>query len=143
MLSSALGSRLASGGLGHEIEKGGSSCPSIPGWSLAPNNAPTLIQKRLNDYLSIRFDQAIRINPRLRTLKQDLTYHEVESLRACLMGEKIFGTTRLLVANILMATTRKKRRGLLSATDQTSISRAGQPRPLRPSSNPRAPNSHS
>lgn len=79
------------------------------------------ILKRLTDYLSIRFDQAIRINPRLRTLKQDLMYHELENVRTCLMGEKIYGATRLVVANVLMSDDERKRRGLMSPTDQTSI----------------------
>jgi hypothetical protein len=121
MPSSALGSRLASGGSGHELEKGRVVMSVDPRVVARAQQCADAIMKRLNDYLSIRFDQAIRINARLRTLKQDLTYHEVESVRTCLMGEKIFGTVRLLVANILMSDDEKKRRGLLSPSDQTSI----------------------
>jgi hypothetical protein len=79
------------------------------------------IIRRLNEYLSIRFDQAVRINPRLKTLKQDLLYHETENVRNCLLGEKIYGATRQCVAIVIMSDDEKKRRGLLSPSDQTSI----------------------
>jgi hypothetical protein len=79
------------------------------------------ILKHLNEYLSIRFDHAIRINPALRTIKEDLLYHEVENVRTCLMGEKIYGVNRMVVAKVLMGDDEKKRRGLMSPTDQNSI----------------------
>lgn len=92
--------------------------------SRAPNRShqyADAILKRLNEYLSIRFDQAVRINPRLKPIKQDLLYHETENVRNCLLGEKIYGATRQGVAIVLMSDDDKRRRGLLSPTDQTSI----------------------
>jgi hypothetical protein len=79
------------------------------------------IMNHLKEYIAIRFDHAIRINPRLRTVKEDLLYHEMENVRACLMADKIYGVTRLVVSLVLMGDDEKKRRGLMSPTDQTSI----------------------
>jgi hypothetical protein len=118
---SAFGAWLASDGPGRRLGKGRIVMSVDPKMVVRAQQCTDAIMKKLNDYLSIRFDQAIRINPRLKSLKQDLLYHEVESVRACLMGEKIYNVTRLVVASILMSDDEKKRRGLLSPTDQTSI----------------------
>lgn len=80
-----------------------------------------LIIRRLNDYLSIRYDLASRINSHLRHIKEDLMYHEMANVRRCLLGDKIFGPTRLHVSDILMSDDERKRRSLMSPTDQSSI----------------------
>ena len=80
-----------------------------------------LILSRLGDYLSIRFDQAGRINPQLKLIKQDLIFHELANVRRSLMGEKLYGPVRQGVAEVFLGDDDKKRRGLMSATDQTSV----------------------
>ena len=87
---------------------------------LTRQNAEAVI-KRLSDYLAIRFDLACRINPTLVNIKDDLMYHEVENVRRCLIGAKIYGAHRATVANVLMSDNEQRRRGLMSPTDQTSI----------------------
>ncbi len=79
------------------------------------------IMARLNEFLSIRFDHAARINPRLKIIKQDLIYHEMANVRRCLMGDKIYGPSRKKVADVFLGDDDKQRKGLMSPTDQTSI----------------------
>ncbi|MCE5230330.1 hypothetical protein LLG95_12155 [bacterium] len=80
-----------------------------------------MIMNRLNEFLSIRFDHAARINPKLKIIKQDLIYHEMANVRRCLMGDKIYGPSRRKVADVFLGDDDKIRRGLMSPTDQTSI----------------------
>jgi hypothetical protein len=80
-----------------------------------------LIISRLTEYLSIRFNLAERINPHLKSIKQDLLFHELANVRLCLMATKAYGPIRFGVADILMGDDDKKRRSLLSPTDQSSI----------------------
>lgn len=80
-----------------------------------------LIMNRLNEFLSIRFDHAARINPRLKIIKQDLIYHEMANVRRCMMGDKIYGPSRRKVAEVFLGDDDKTRRALMSPTDQTSI----------------------
>lgn len=90
----------------------------------SPKNAhrnAELIISRLTDYLSIRFDHAVRINSKLGEIKEDLIFHEIANVRRCLNGQKIFGPQRLIVADILLSDDDRKRRDLMSPTDQASI----------------------
>ncbi len=80
-----------------------------------------LISSRLIEFLSIRFDHAGRINPRIKAIKQDLIYHEMANVRRCLMGDKIYGPLRRKVSDVLLGDDEKIRKLLMSPTDQTSI----------------------
>lgn len=80
-----------------------------------------LIMNRLNEFLSIRFDHAARINPKLKIIKQDLIYHEMANVRRCLMGDKIYGPVRRKVSDVFLGDDDKPRKNLMSPTDQTSI----------------------
>ncbi len=90
--------------------------------SLTPSQRNTeAIIKHLEEYISMRFDQAIRINPELQTVKEDLIFHEMTNVRHCLNGDKIYGPVRHIVSDILLCDSRKRREGLMSSNDQTSI----------------------
>lgn len=89
--------------------------------SSAAERHTDMIMNRLNEFLSIRFDLAARINPRLKILKHDLLYHEMANVRRCLMGDKIYGPSRRKVADVFLGDDDKPRRNLMSPTDQTSI----------------------
>lgn len=80
-----------------------------------------LIINRLVEFLSIRFDHAARINLALKPIKQELLYHETSNIRRCLLGEKIYGPSRQAVADIMLSDDEKRRKGLMSPSDQTSI----------------------
>ena len=80
-----------------------------------------LIIQRLSDYLAIRFEHAGRIDPHLLTISQDVSYHEMANVRRCLLGSKLYGTVRMTVSDVFVGDDNKKRRGLMSPTDQTSI----------------------
>lgn len=80
-----------------------------------------LILNRLSDYLSIRFDLAGRINAPLKGIKQDLMVHELANVRRSLLSDKIYGPIKMSVTDVFMGDDDKKRRGLMSASDQTSI----------------------
>ncbi len=97
-------------------ERTGETKAPVPGERQAE-----LIMNRLQDFLSIRFDHASRINTKLKIIKQDLLYHEMASVRACLLGDKIYGPSRRKVADVFLGDEEKPRRNLMSPTDQTSI----------------------
>lgn len=88
--------------------------------SLATRQADKVLA-RLREYLSIRFDMAARVNETLAPIKADLMYHEMENVRHCLQGSKIFGPSRLSVSEVFLGDDEKRRGGLMSPTDQTSI----------------------
>jgi hypothetical protein len=75
----------------------------------------------LTEYLNIRFDHAGRINSVLISIKDDLVFHELANVRRSLMGDKLYGPVRQAVADVFVGDDEKRRRGLMSPTDQTSI----------------------
>lgn len=100
----------------------GGERPEDNGRALTPVQRNTeLIITRLVEYLSIRFDHAARINPGLRQIKQDLMYHELSNVRRCLNSDKIYGPMRVGVSDVFLSDDERKRRGLMSPSDQTSI----------------------
>ena len=90
------------------------------GLSISQRNAEAIIE-RLGEYLSLRFDMASRVNGRLKSLKQDLLYHELASVRRCMLSSKIYGPIRVCVADVFVGDDETRRRNLMSTTDQTSI----------------------
>lgn len=90
------------------------------GLTASQRNAEAILE-RLGEYLSLRFDMAARVNSRLKGIKQDLLYHELTNVRRCLNGTKIYGPTRLFVADVFLSDDDARRRNLMSATDQTSV----------------------
>ena len=75
----------------------------------------------LHDYLSVREQQAIRINPSIARVIDDVVWAQVENLRQILQGLKGFGPERLRVADILVGDDDLKRKALFSHSDQNSI----------------------
>lgn len=75
----------------------------------------------LRDYLSIRQQQAIRINPRIANVIDDVVWSQVENLRQVLTGLKSFGPERVRVADILAGDDDLRRKALFSHSDQNSI----------------------
>lgn len=91
--------------------------------------APTRVQDRnvdgilhyLEDYLAVREQQAIRVNPRIANVIDDVVWAQVENLRQILQGLKSFGPERIRVADILVGDDDLKRKALFSHSDQNSI----------------------
>lgn len=75
----------------------------------------------LNEYLSIRYDHASRINPNLKHMKLDLMYHEMSNVRRTLLSEKIYGPVKQVVTDVFLGDDDDKRRKLMSPSDQTSV----------------------
>ncbi|MCX7625608.1 MAG: hypothetical protein N2Z21_05290 [Candidatus Sumerlaeaceae bacterium] len=75
----------------------------------------------LHDYLSVREQQAIRVNPRIANVMGDVVWAQVENLRQILQGLKSFGPERIRVADILVGDDDLKRKALFSHSDQNSI----------------------
>jgi hypothetical protein len=96
------------------------SADRVPGAKPVNQNTENII-RHLNEYISIRFDHATRINPHLVHTKEDLIYHEMENVRRCLNSNKIYGPIRLMVSDVFMGDDQVKRRNLMSPSDQTSI----------------------
>ncbi|MGC8841636.1 MAG: hypothetical protein ACP5QZ_09345 [Candidatus Sumerlaeaceae bacterium] len=75
----------------------------------------------LHDYLNVRQQQAIRVNPRIANVIDDVVWAQVENLRQILQGLKSFGPERIRVADILVGDDDLKRKALYSHSDQNSI----------------------
>lgn len=75
----------------------------------------------LNDYLSIREQQTIRINPGVAGVINDMVWVQVTNLRRVMTKTKAFGPERLRVADILASDDENKRRSLFHHADQNSI----------------------
>ena len=75
----------------------------------------------LNDYLAIREQQTIRINPAIAGVINDMVWVQVTNLRRVMTKTKAFGPERLRVADILASDDESKRRSLFHHADQNSI----------------------
>ncbi|MCX7718046.1 MAG: hypothetical protein N2111_06535 [Candidatus Sumerlaeaceae bacterium] len=75
----------------------------------------------LNDYLAIREQQTIRINPGVAGVINDMVWVQVTNLRRVMSKTKAFGPERLRVADILASDDEAKRRSLFHHADQNSI----------------------
>lgn len=75
----------------------------------------------LHDYLNVREQQAIRVNPKIANVIDDVVWAQVENLRQILQGLKSFGPERIRVADILVGDDELKRKALFSHSDQNSI----------------------
>lgn len=79
------------------------------------------ILKHLHDYLSVREQQAIRMNSRISNVIDDIIWTEVEKLRQLLIKTKPFGPDRFRVADIFVGDDDMKRKSFLSHSDQNSV----------------------
>lgn len=75
----------------------------------------------MRDYLSVREQQAIRINPRIANIIDDLVWSQVANMKMVLEKQKGFGPERIRVADILVSEDELKRKALFSHSDQNSI----------------------
>jgi hypothetical protein len=75
----------------------------------------------LNDYLSARVRHAIRVNPRVANIIDDIVWAQVTNLRMVLEKQKGFGPERIRVADVLASENDLRRKALFSHSDQNSI----------------------
>ncbi|MBX7245829.1 MAG: hypothetical protein K1X53_10040 [Candidatus Sumerlaeaceae bacterium] len=75
----------------------------------------------LRSYLSLREQQAIRINPRVANVIDDIAWTQLTNLRMVMEKTRAFGPERLRVADILASDDENKRRSLFHHSDQNSI----------------------
>ncbi len=75
----------------------------------------------IRDYLEVRQQQAVRINPKLANVLQDIIWIQLENLRQVLMRLKAFGGEKFRVADVLAGADDGKRKALLSISDQNSL----------------------
>lgn len=79
------------------------------------------ILSHLRDYLTIRGQQAIRVNAKIDKVIPYIVWQELETLRLILQKQRMFGPDRIRVADILAGDDEHKKRGLFSHSDQNSI----------------------
>ena len=79
------------------------------------------IMHHLRDYLSLRTQQSIRVNPGIANVIDDIVWTQLENLRAILQKLRSFGPERIRVADILVGEDEIKRRAMYSHSDQNSI----------------------
>ncbi|MBN1516804.1 hypothetical protein JXA32_09580 [Candidatus Sumerlaeota bacterium] len=79
------------------------------------------LMKHLRLYLNARADFAVRVNPRVKNIVDDMIFHHFHRVLSTLTFERMFGPVRFMVADILMSTDITKRNALFSPMDQNSI----------------------
>ncbi|MGI8907136.1 MAG: hypothetical protein ACR2IE_11675 [Candidatus Sumerlaeaceae bacterium] len=79
------------------------------------------ILESIRDYLRMREEQAVRINPRLAGIIEDIAWVQVQNLHRLLERPKAFGGEKYRVADVLSSADDLKRKALLGTTDQNSI----------------------
>lgn len=79
------------------------------------------IFNHVQDYLAVRVQQAIRINPRVANVIDDIVWAQMANLRHVLQKPKGFGPERIRVADILASDIELRRKALFSFSDQNSI----------------------
>ncbi|HBF34907.1 TPA: hypothetical protein DDW35_10140 [Candidatus Sumerlaeota bacterium] len=75
----------------------------------------------LDDFLDKRFDQAIRVMPRLAAAESDIRWHQVATIRQILEEAKGFGPERISVCHLLCSPDEEKKRALFSPVNQVSL----------------------
>ena len=79
------------------------------------------IMAHVRDYLENRKLQAIRINPKITGVTDDIIWVQLENLRLVLVKPKAFGGEKHRVADVLCGADETRRKSLLSPTDQNSL----------------------
>ncbi len=80
-----------------------------------------LLMAQIRDYIDTRALAAIRINPRLEGMYEDIAWQQMTQVRLVLAGYKAFGPVKVMVADILLSDDEKKIRDLFNPTNQVSI----------------------
>jgi hypothetical protein len=75
----------------------------------------------LKDYMDVRFAHAVRVNPHIAHVYDDVAWQELTSVRQVLTTTKAFGPVRFLVADILCSDDKLKVGSLFNPVDQNSI----------------------
>lgn len=79
------------------------------------------IMKYINQFMDDRFNQAIRINPRIEDIRPDLEWQQKMQLELILRSTKSLGIEKYIVASILVGDKELLKRRLMAPTDQLSI----------------------
>lgn len=75
----------------------------------------------MRDYLQVRERQAVRLNPKVANVLDDVAWAQVENLKQVLQKAKGFGPERIRVADVLAGDDDLKKKALFSHSDQNSI----------------------
>lgn len=79
------------------------------------------VMRHVAEYMELRFAHACRINPELKRVKTDLTWHELASTRQTLGGLRSYGPDRYVIVDILTSFDEKKKGALFSQSDNQSL----------------------
>ena len=79
------------------------------------------IVELIQEFLSARFEHAIRVNPSIVHVYQDLSWQQLVTLKQILSRTKAFGPLRFYVCDILASDDDAKKRALFLPTDQNTI----------------------
>ena len=75
----------------------------------------------LSGYFEVRYEQITRIKLALKSMYADLLWMQMMKVREVISGEKMFGPTRIRVADILGSRDEAKRHAVMGPIDQSSI----------------------
>ncbi len=79
------------------------------------------IQHILMDFINARFDHAIRVNPSLACVRNDLEWHIRVKVELVLRSTRSMGIEKFVVASILVGDNERLKKRVMSPTDQLSI----------------------
>lgn len=79
------------------------------------------ILQHMKEYLDLRYQMALRANPRFESSWPDLQWLALQQMRNTLSGEKMWGPDRFVVGEVFVSNDDAKIRDLFSSTNQRSI----------------------
>jgi hypothetical protein len=80
-----------------------------------------MLNSTVRDYMDARAEAAMRINPRLEGIYEDIAWQQTTQFRLVLENRKGFGPVKLMVCDILLSDDEQKIRDLFNPTNQVSI----------------------
>ncbi len=83
--------------------------------------ATEAIMNKVNAYLDMRYQQVKRVNPKVESIWDDLTWQQTAQLRNSIAGDKAFGPVRFHVAELLLSDDQRRIRELFSLKSQNSL----------------------
>ncbi|MFC1601164.1 hypothetical protein ACFL34_02310 [Candidatus Sumerlaeota bacterium] len=76
---------------------------------------------QLKDYLGVRFEHAIRVNPKVKNIYDDMVFQHLALVRGVFEMERMFGENRFVICDLFASGDEEKKSQVLNPMDQNSI----------------------
>ncbi len=87
----------------------------------AQKRAVEAIERKVQNYLDMRYEQVRRLNPKLETIWEDVCWQQMASLNLSLSNDKSFGPARYHVAETLLSNDLRKAADFFVPTAQVNL----------------------